>query len=87
MTVASRIYCERDLGALDSAFGRTMVRPTKDRSWSDAGTDQLRALVYAIERSRLELDSLTIAGLSHMIFDTSRIHARLTIAFPESAGV
>lgn len=39
VTIASRIHCERDLGALDPAFGRTMVRPTEDRSWSNAGTD------------------------------------------------
>jgi len=69
VTIASRIHCERYLGALDSAFGGTMVRPTQDRDWADAGTDQLCALVDAIQCNGLELDSLTVVGLSHMIFD------------------
>jgi hypothetical protein len=71
VTIASRIHCERDLGALDSAFGSTMVRPIDDKTWSYAGTDQLQALVNAIQSNGLELDSLTLAGLSHMIFDVT----------------
>ncbi|KAM0710479.1 hypothetical protein Q7P35_002842 [Cladosporium inversicolor] len=71
VTIASRIHCGRDLGALDSAFSRTMVRPTEDKTWSDAGVDQLHALVNGIQRDGLELDSLTIAGISHMIFEVS----------------
>ena len=71
VTIASRVHCERDLGALKTAYYKTMVRPTGDKSWSDAGADQVCALVRAMESSEVKLDSLTIAGISHTIFDRS----------------
>lgn len=48
-----------------------MVRPNHDKNWSDAGADQVCALARATQSSGVELDSLTIAGLSHTIFERS----------------
>lgn len=48
-----------------------MVPLDQDKDWSDAGADQIHALAHAIEHSGLKLDSLTLAGISHTIFDRS----------------
>jgi hypothetical protein len=71
VTIASGVHCERKLRASDTAYQKTMVRPNHDKSWSDAGADQVCALARAIQSSEVKLDSLTIAGLSHTIFERS----------------
>ena len=71
VTMVSHAHCERELGAEKTAFGKSMMRPHRDKSWSDAGTDQVCSMAHAIQHSGLQLDSLTIAGVSHTIFDTS----------------
>ena len=69
VTIASRVHCERQLGATDTAYHKTMVRPSHDKTWSDAGADQVSALAHAVQSSGVKLDSLTIAGVSHTIFE------------------
>lgn len=62
VTIVSHAHCERELRAEKTAFGKSMMRPHRDKSWSDAGTDQVCSTAHAIQHSGLQLDSLTIAG-------------------------
>jgi hypothetical protein len=71
VTIASQIHCDRRIGARHTAFSRASILPDQDKTWTDAGLDQVFALAHAVARSHLKLDSLTIAGLSHTIFARS----------------
>ena len=71
VTIVSQVHCDRRIGARYTAFDRASILPDQDVTWSDAGADQVCALAHAVERSGLKLDSLTIAGISHAIFDRS----------------
>jgi hypothetical protein len=69
VTIVSRVNCLRRLNAEYTAFGKTrMLSPDKDKDWRNAGLDQVSALAHAVWHSKLKLDSLTLAGISHAIF-------------------
>jgi hypothetical protein len=48
-----------------------MISPREDKSWSDTGFDQILALAVVSKQTGLKPDSLTLARISHAIFDRS----------------
>jgi hypothetical protein len=78
VTIVSKVNCQRRLNAEYTAFEKTtMLCPWKDKCWHDVGLDQVGALAHAVWHSRLKLDSLTLAGISHAIFLTRTERGKL----------
>jgi hypothetical protein len=69
VTMASKAYCNRELKGERSAFRDTLMRLTHDGNGSRAGVAQTSALLEALCQSGTKLNSLTLAGISHKVFD------------------
>jgi len=88
VTIASKVDCYRGIGARYTAFNAANVDLDEDKDWITAGADQVCAVAHAIERCGLKLDSFTLSGISHTVFDKStdisesRSHALSAVVRP-----
>jgi len=67
--MACQASCSRRLSASRTAFGEVKVTPDERNHWKDAGVNQIINLAHAVAASNLQLDSLTLAGISHRLWN------------------
>lgn len=70
-TIASHVCCDRRLIAEKSACADAMTTLSQDWDWATAGYDQVLGFARAVRHAGVKLDSLTLAGISHSLFDAS----------------
>jgi hypothetical protein len=69
VTVAYAPYCDRELNASRTAYGKATLIPFKGSNWKNTGVREVLNTANAAVSSGVKLDSLTLLGATYQLWD------------------